>query len=125
MFHYGHINNFSPWTLRKAAERAGFEECEESRKRSSGKTGVFFRKSAQAIDARDAINAEHAAQVVSALDTHYAGWSMSKLLGWLPGKIKNFVVKQYRQLSTTLSSMQHDDAAAIGASVLEPLTKKR
>ena len=35
MFHYGHIFNFSPWTLRAAAGLAGLRECDRSAERSA------------------------------------------------------------------------------------------
>lgn len=44
MFHFGHIYNFNPLTLRLAAGLAGFEEIPASAARLSRTTGAFFRK---------------------------------------------------------------------------------
>lgn len=45
MFHYGHIHNFNPVTLRATARKAGLEELPEAAQRSAGTTGVFLRAS--------------------------------------------------------------------------------
>jgi len=43
MFHYGHIFNFNPWTLRAAAGLAGLDERADTRARCAGTTGVFLQ----------------------------------------------------------------------------------
>lgn len=47
MFHYGHIDNFTPWTLRAVAAMAGLEEIPATAKRRADTTGVFLRKGAK------------------------------------------------------------------------------
>jgi len=42
MFHYGHIYNFTPWTLRAAAALAGLREYQVTAERCANSTGVFF-----------------------------------------------------------------------------------
>lgn len=42
LFHYGHIYNYNPVTLRVAALRAGLVEAEATRERSAGRCGAFF-----------------------------------------------------------------------------------
>ena len=45
LFHYGHIFNHSPYTLRLAARMAGFEELPQSKERFAEATAGFFVKS--------------------------------------------------------------------------------
>jgi SAM-dependent methyltransferase len=42
MFHFGHIFNFDPFTLRLAAARAGLVESPDAAARLAGTTGTFF-----------------------------------------------------------------------------------
>ena len=44
MFHWGHIFNFNPWTLRAAAGLAGLSEPEATVARSADTTGVFLQR---------------------------------------------------------------------------------
>jgi SAM-dependent methyltransferase len=44
MFHFGHIFNFNPVTLRLAAALAGFEELPQTAERLGASTGAFFVK---------------------------------------------------------------------------------
>ena len=72
MFHYGHIFNFNPWTLRTAAALAGLEECRETAPRSADTTGAFFRQSGGQI-AHPTENPENALHVREMIRRHYAG----------------------------------------------------
>ncbi len=69
MFHYGHIYNFSPWTLRAVAALAGLKEHDLTKERSGNSTGVFF-----VVDPSvkpDAIeNSAHAENLRALLETH-------------------------------------------------------
>jgi SAM-dependent methyltransferase len=69
IFHYGHISNFSAWTLRAAAGQAGLVEVEETTADMKGGTSVFFRKG-QRWSREEAINRENAHIVRAALDAH-------------------------------------------------------
>lgn len=69
MFHYGHISNFSPWTLRAAAGRAGLAELPETAASMAGRTAAFFVR-ADALPAETAANPENAHRVAAALDAH-------------------------------------------------------
>ncbi len=42
LFHYGHINNFDPTTLRALAGKAGLAELAATRQRAAGTTGLFL-----------------------------------------------------------------------------------
>lgn len=44
MFHYGHIYNYNPLTLRHVAARAGLVELPQTAARSAGRCGAFFVK---------------------------------------------------------------------------------
>lgn len=44
MFHYGHIYNFDPWTLRAVAAMAGLEEAPATVERCKDSTGVFLQR---------------------------------------------------------------------------------
>ncbi len=70
VFHYGHISNFSPWTLRAAANRAGLSELEECKDKMEGQTGIFLRHSSS-FEATYAINNDNVEDVRKALAQHY------------------------------------------------------
>lgn len=44
LFHYGHISNFNPVTLRALAAKAGLAECPATLDRSAGRTGIFLQR---------------------------------------------------------------------------------
>lgn len=71
MFHFGHIYNFNPWTLRAAAGLAGLEEAEETAARSRNTTGVFFRRTGRVAEV--VANPENAARVREIIQRHYDG----------------------------------------------------
>ena len=72
IFHYGHIWNFNPWTLRAVAGLAGLEELDTTRRRSAGTTSVVFRNG-PIRDAAELVNMENAARVRDMIARHYAG----------------------------------------------------
>ncbi|MEX0345861.1 MAG: methyltransferase domain-containing protein [Rhizobiaceae bacterium] len=71
IFHFGHIFNFSPWTMRMTALLAGLEEDPESAKRNGGMTAGFFRKAVISSSPRDIINRPKAQFTHTALMDHY------------------------------------------------------
>lgn len=73
MFHYGHIFNFNPWTLRTVAELAGLEEVPVTHERSKDTTGVFFRICGRAIQNVIVTDPENAAHVREMIRKHYDG----------------------------------------------------
>ena len=73
MFHYAHIYNFNPWTLRACAGLAGLAEAPETAERSAGTTGVFFRRDAGAAARTGTENPENARHVRELIRRHYAG----------------------------------------------------
>ena len=60
MFHYAHIFNFNPWTLRACAGLAGLTEAPETAKKSAGTTGAFFRRDAAAAESTKVKNPQNA-----------------------------------------------------------------
>ena len=109
MFHYGHIWNFNPWTLRTAAALAGLEECPETAARSADTTGVFFRQAETGVT-EHATNAENAAHVLSMIQRHYAG-------GFPKGKAAKPFAKIGARIEETVSSALLGGPKVIGASV--------
>ena len=72
MFHWGHIYNFNPWTLRAAAGLAGLHEIDETRARNADTTGAFFERGVP-TEPEAAINPENGTHVVEMIRRHYAG----------------------------------------------------
>ena len=70
LFHYGHIFNFNPFTLRLASARAGLEELPVSREQYSNTTAAFFGKAGKPFVTL-AGGRENARQLKAALDDHY------------------------------------------------------
>ena len=70
LFHYGHIFNFNPWTLRAAARRAGLAEHPLSVQRHGRETRGYFGQG-RPTEPRDAANAENANRMAAALKRHY------------------------------------------------------
>lgn len=71
IFHFGHIFNFSPWTMRMTALLAGLEEDAESARRNAGRTAGFFRKAIIPSSPRDVVNRPKAQRTHNALIEHY------------------------------------------------------
>lgn len=71
IFHYGHIFNFSPSTMRSAAARAGLEELVQSAARYGDVTAGFFKKGRETTP-DEARSDDNAARVRAALATHNA-----------------------------------------------------
>jgi SAM-dependent methyltransferase len=69
MFHYGHISNFSPWTLRAAAGRAGLVEVDETAPVLRNSTAGFFKKGGR-WSVEQTHNRANAEQVREALRGH-------------------------------------------------------
>ena len=72
IFHYGHVFNFSPRTLRNAAALAGLIEHPASASRYGDHTCGFFRRGEAAIAGAQAADRDNAARVAAALKSHGA-----------------------------------------------------
>ncbi len=97
LFHYGHIWNFNPWTLRAVAGLAGLEELDATGERSAGTTGVVFR-SGPVRAAADFVNAENAARVRNMIARHYAG-------DFREGKVMKPLIKLTARIEEVASSL--------------------
>ena len=71
LFHYGHIYNFNPFTLRQTALRAGLVELRQTRDRAAGQCGAFFT-AGDAAPASAADFARNAARMMQAMQAHNA-----------------------------------------------------
>ncbi|MFN3891001.1 MAG: methyltransferase domain-containing protein [Beijerinckiaceae bacterium] len=102
IFHYGHISNFSPWTLRAAAGRAGLVELAETAGEMQNGASAFFRKGDRWTVERT-INAANAERVRASLAAHEAR-AISPL---------NKAARMARKLSNAINDARI--AAGIGA----------
>ncbi|MEM9782508.1 MAG: class I SAM-dependent methyltransferase [Pseudomonadota bacterium] len=73
MFHYGHIFNFCPETLRMTAALAGLAEHASTAASSRRRMGGFFERAAHPVTDSRPTDPETAARVKAAIDAHYAG----------------------------------------------------
>ena len=73
MFHFAHIFNFNPWTLRTCASLAGLSEAPETVARSADTTNVFFRRDVSAAGDTVTENSENAEHVRALIHAHYDG----------------------------------------------------
>ena len=114
MFHYGHIWNFNPWTLRAAANLAGLEELDATRGRSVGTTGVVFRPGSVRA-AADLVNTENAARVRDLIARHYAG-------DFRKGKMVKPLVNLIARFEEALSGLLAGTPREIGTKVAHALS---
>ena len=114
MFHYAHIFNFNPWTLRTCAGLAGLVEAPETAQRTSGSTGVFFRRDVSAAQSIATENPENAQRVRALISAHYAG-------AFSHGRAARPFVKLAKRFEETLSGLALGPSAAIGESVARSL----
>ncbi len=111
MFHYGHIFNFSPWTLRSVCALAGFVECANTAERCAESTGVFFEKTNKTFITKDALNRENAESIGRAIDEHNQYDSVAV-------KRFKFINKIWARIEETISSRRLGTPSKIGESVL-------
>jgi len=114
MFHYGHIFNFNPWTLRTAAALAGLSELAATAVRSANTTGVFFRPVERVADETATTNPENAARVREMIRRHYAG-------AFRKGKLAKPFVRIAQRIEEMLSGMMAGTPREIGARVARGL----
>ena len=114
MFHYAHIFNFNPWTLRACAGLAGLTEAPETAERTSGSTGVFFRRDVSAAQSIATENPENAQRVRALIGAHYAG-------AFSRGRAAKPFVKLAKRFEETLSGLALGRPAAIGESLARSL----
>jgi 2-polyprenyl-3-methyl-5-hydroxy-6-metoxy-1,4-benzoquinol methylase len=113
MFHYGHIFNFNPWTLRAAAGLAGLEELPETAERCRDTTGAFFAPG-RAWSEAEAVNPENAKQVLDLIRRHYAG-------EFRQGKAKKPFAKLGARIEETLTGIALGSPREIGTRLARSL----
>ncbi len=93
LFHYGHIYNFNPWTLRAVASMAGLSEVAATASRCAHTTGVFLQRSAPVLPA-SLLNEQNGAHVLELVRQHAANGpavsSSGKMLAKLSARIDEF-----------------------------------
>ena len=112
MFHYGHIFNFNPWTLRTAAGLAGLIEDPTTTARSADTTGVFLRRDPDVAPERT--NPANAEKVNGMIRDHYAG-------AFRQGKAKKPFAKLAARAEETFSGLSAGSPKDIGAKIARTL----
>ena len=114
MFHYAHIFNFNPWTLRACAGLAGLAEASETAQRSADTTCVFFRRETSSAPSIAAENLENAQYVRAMIQAHYAG-------AFRKGKLAKPFIKLATGVEETLTGLVAGSPSAIGERVARSL----
>ncbi|MCY4550396.1 MAG: class I SAM-dependent methyltransferase [Defluviicoccus sp.] len=114
IFHYAHIFNFNPWTLRACAGLAGLAEAPQTARRSAGTTGVFFRRDAAAAGSAEIENPENARIVRRLIRAHYEG-------AFGEGKAARPIRKLGARIEESLTGLVLGAPSAIGESVARRL----
>ena len=114
IFHYAHIYNFNPWTLRTCAGLAGLTEAPDTAERSAGTTSVFFRRDASVAQSTTPDNPENARRVLELIRAHYAGT-------FGRGRATKPFVQLAHRVEETLTGLALGSPAAIGASIARNL----
>jgi SAM-dependent methyltransferase len=95
LFHYGHIYNFNPVTLRQVAAQAGLVELPQTRDRSAATCGAFFM-AGEGGQVGDETLSQNAARMAAAMEGHYSrrlplpdeGSALSRLFRTLGARAK-------------------------------------
>ena len=114
MFHFGHIYNFSPWTLVSVAGLAGLREYEKTSSRQADSTGMFFEKSTAPIAVSQQTGKENAKRVFNAIDRHYSHGRV----GTGVKAARKFLRKSGKLIDETVSVSGFKTPKEIGNSVL-------
>lgn len=115
LFHYAHIFNFNPWTLRACAGLAGLAEAPETAQRSAGATCVFFRRGSSATPSAAAENPENARHVRAMIQAHYAG-------AFRKGKLAKPFIKLASGVEETLTGLVMGSPGEIGEKVASDIS---
>lgn len=109
MFHYGHIFNFNPWTLRTAAALAGLQEVPQTADRCADTTGVFLEVRTSTTQP-DLTNHDNALRVRDMIRRHYDG-------GFRKGKAVKPFAKLAARIEESVTGALAGSPRAIGARV--------
>ena len=114
MFHYAHIFNFNPWTLRACAGLAGLAEAPETAQGSAGTTSAFFRQDAAATESTKVENPQNARNVRTLIRAHYGG-------AFRKGKAAKPIRKLVAQVEESVTGLVLGSPSSIGESVARRL----
>ncbi|GEM_PF-922229 len=109
LFHFGHIFNFNPFTLRLAAGLAGLEDDPATKSRFANKTAGFFCKSTAPFRLREDA-CDNAQRMKVAMDTHYARIMPRPREGTVPGRFFRTIADRIREF---IASVRFPDHLAI------------
>jgi hypothetical protein len=95
LFHYGHIYNFNPVTLRQVAAQARLVELPQTRDRSAATCGAFFMAGEGGQVGAETLS-QNAARMAAAMEGHYSrrlplpdeGSALSRLFRTLGARAK-------------------------------------
>ncbi len=110
MFHFGHLFNFNPVTLRLAAGLAGFEELPQTAKRLGKSTGAFFRKAKSGAVLPTNL-AANAAFMKAAMDGHNARHLPQPKSGSAIGRFVGTVATRTKEVLQALKFAEHRQIA--------------
>jgi 2-polyprenyl-3-methyl-5-hydroxy-6-metoxy-1,4-benzoquinol methylase len=110
MFHFGHLYNFNPVTLRLAASLAGFEELPKTATRLAKTTGAFFVKAKGATVIPNNLKA-NAATMKMAMDGHNTRSLPQPKGGSAVGRFVDVVSMRLKEMLQARRFYQHCDIA--------------
>lgn len=117
MFHFGHLYNFNPVTLRLAAALAGFEELPKTAPRLAKTTGAFFVKAKGATVIPSNLKA-NAAAMKMAMDGHNSRNLPQPKGGSAVGRFVEIISMRLREMLQARRFKQHRDVANYAAAQL-------
>ncbi len=110
LFHFGHIFNFNPFTLRLAAGLAGLVEVPATAGRCAGTTGVFFMRSLGTVTFDAAVMKREADAMREVMTRHYANAVPQGRGG---RSLLRFFRRMYERTSDVVTGAVFRDNAAI------------
>jgi len=70
LFHFAHIYNFNPWTLRAVSHLAGMKELETTKARYADETSIFLTKGDEQITSMETINPSNGERLLALISEH-------------------------------------------------------
>lgn len=124
LFHYGHIYNYNPVTLRVAAQRAGLVEAEATRERSAGRCAGFFTP-APVSDPAAAVCAAALAGNALRMKETFAAHAARRLPDPVTGSVSGrFIERVLARLGEAQAARQMKTHRAIAEAALADLRQK-
>ena len=123
MFHFGHLYNFNPVTLRLAAALAGFEELPQTAERLRPTTGAFFVKAKGAPKIPSDL-VSNAAVMKQAMDEHSVRQLPQPKGGSATGRVVAVVSLRLKEMLQARRFSQHRDIANNFAAQLKQMLER-